>query len=278
MAPFTFIDLFAGMGSFHYSLNKLGGTCVGACELNRNARGTYLLNYGVQPSENIFDLVPEDLPDFDVLTAGIPCQPFSSIGAKRGLDDARGQFIPKLVEILKSKRPQIFVVENVQGLLSHDQGKTFQTILSQLACDGQYTISWKLLNSLDFGLPQSRKRVFIIGLRSGQHIDFDTLQRISTPSLTHFLNHAGVEFENLHTRTIRCNGRRSKTYHVWDRYRLTGDTGEYLLTTADMKKLQGFPDAFEICGSVRQQEIQLGNTIPTCLTHVVGELLKAALL
>lgn len=158
-----YVSLFAGIGGFDLALNRLGHECVYANEWDKYAADTYEKNFGYKPDTTDIRLVTSSrLPSFDLLVAGFPCQSFSHAGKEKGLQDTRGTLFYEIARILKDKRPRYFLLENVKGLLSHDKGKTFQTILGVLA-DLGYRVEWKVLNSRFFGVPQNRERVFIIG-------------------------------------------------------------------------------------------------------------------
>jgi len=155
-------SLFSGIGGFDLAMRNLGHETVGACEIDRYARSVYARQFpGVKIWENATTIKPKELPDFDILCAGFPCQAFSIAGKRRGFDDTRGSLFFEIARIAKEKRPSILLLENVRGLLSHDQGKTFHTILSTLNEIG-YDVQWQIINSKYF-VPQNRERIFIVG-------------------------------------------------------------------------------------------------------------------
>jgi DNA (cytosine-5)-methyltransferase 1 len=172
---FTFIDLFAGIGGFHIAMHSVGGKCVFASEWDKFARITYEENFKkISPklfnngsfNWDINDADPDIIPDFDILCAGFPCQPFSHAGLKRGFEDTRGTLffnIAKIIDIKKKKgkAPKVLLLENVKGLRGHDKGRTLKTIIEILNGLG-YDIETKVLNSKYFGLPQNRERLFIV--------------------------------------------------------------------------------------------------------------------
>lgn len=166
-----FFDMFAGIGGFRSGLEAIGGfECVGYCEIDKYAKQAYEAMYDTG-GELYFDdarkIVPEQLPDFDLLVGGFPCQSFSIAGARKGFDDTRGTLFFEIARITAVKKPKYLFLENVPGLLNHDSGKTFETILRTLDELG-YDVCWQVLNSKNFGVPQSRNRVFIIGYFRGQ--------------------------------------------------------------------------------------------------------------
>lgn len=166
-----FFDMFAGIGGFRSGLEAIGGfECVGYCEIDKYAKQAYEAMYDTG-GELYFDdarkIVPEQLPDFDLLLGGFPCQSFSIAGARKGFDDTRGTLFFEIARIAAVKKPKYIYIENVPGLLNHDEGRTFETILRTLD-DLGYDVCWQVLNSKNFGVPQSRNRVFIIGYLRGQ--------------------------------------------------------------------------------------------------------------
>lgn len=155
-------SLFSGIGGFDLAMRNLGHETVGACEIDRYARSVYARQFpGVKIWENATTIKPKELPDFDILCAGFPCQAFSIAGKRRGFDDTRGSLFFEIARIAKEKQPSILFLENVRGLLSHDKGKTFHTILATLDEIG-YDVQWQVLNSKYF-VPQNRERIFIVG-------------------------------------------------------------------------------------------------------------------
>ena len=161
-----FFDMFSGIGGFRSGLERIDGfECIGHCEIDKYANQAYNAMY--EPKGELFyedarTINPDELPDIDLICAGFPCQAFSIAGRRRGLDDARGTLFFEIARIAAVKRPPFLLLENVPGLLSHDGGWTFATILLTLSELG-YDVTWQVLNSKDFGVPQSRKRVYIIG-------------------------------------------------------------------------------------------------------------------
>jgi DNA (cytosine-5)-methyltransferase 1 len=161
-----FIDLFAGVGGFRIALERNGHECVFSSENNKYAREVYEYHWE-RPTGDIRLVDPDDIPDFDCLCAGFPCQAFSIAGARRGFEDTRGTLFFEIARILAAKRPPYILLENVKGLLNHNKGQTFRVILRTLDELG-YGVEWMVLNSKFFGVPQNRERVFIIGHFRGQ--------------------------------------------------------------------------------------------------------------
>lgn len=170
---FTFIDLFAGIGGFRMALQNLGGKCVFSSEWDAQAQKTYLLNYGEVPFgditlESTKSLIPDD---FDLLCAGFPCQAFSLAGKRLGFEETRGTLFFDVAEIISRKRPKAFFLENVKGLLIHDKGKTIRTILKVLREDLDYYVpDPEIVNAMNFGVPQHRERIYIVGFRKDQNV------------------------------------------------------------------------------------------------------------
>lgn len=174
---FKFIDLFAGIGGFRLAMQNLGGKCVYTSEWDEQAKKTYQANFGEVPfgditREETKNFVPDN---FDILCAGFPCQAFSIAGKRGGFEDTRGTLFFDVAEIIKRKQPKAIFLENVKGLRNHDRGKTLKTILNVLRNDlGYYVPEPQILNAKDFGVPQNRERIFIVGFRSDLGIsDFE---------------------------------------------------------------------------------------------------------
>jgi len=174
---FKFIDLFAGIGGFRLAMQNLGGKCVFTSEWDNEAQRTYRANFGEVPFGDITkEETKKFIPDgFDVLCAGFPCQAFSIAGKRGGFDDTRGTLFFDVAEIIKRKKPKAIFLENVKGLRNHDKGKTLETILNVLRNDlGYFVPEPKIINAKDFGVPQNRERIFIVGFRIDQGItEFD---------------------------------------------------------------------------------------------------------
>ena len=161
---FTFIDLFCGIGGFRISFESVGGECVFSSDIDKWANETYNNNFGEMPQGDITKIRSEEIPNHDILCAGFPCQPFSIAGKRLGFSDTRGTLFFEVERIIRDKKPLAFILENVKGLVNHDKGNTFKTILNKLDELG-YSIFYKILNSADYGVPQNRERIYIIGFR-----------------------------------------------------------------------------------------------------------------
>jgi len=170
---FKFIDLFAGIGGFRMAMQNLGGKCVFTSEWDKEAQKTYRANYGEVPfgditRENIKKYIPDN---FDLLCAGFPCQSFSIAGKRGGFDDTRGTLFFDVAEIIKRKQPKAIFLENVKGLRNHNGGRTLETILNVLRNDlGYFVPEPQIINAKDFGVPQNRERIYIVGFRKDLNI------------------------------------------------------------------------------------------------------------
>lgn len=173
---FTFIDLFAGIGGFRIALQNLGGKCVYSSEFDAKAQETYLANFGEMPFGDITkqstkDFIPKE---FDILCGGFPCQAFSLAGKRLGFaDETRGTLFFEIEAILRKHQPKAFFLENVKGLAIHDKGNTLKTILKHLDDAGYDVVPPQILNAMNYGVPQHRERIYIIGFRKDLKIDID---------------------------------------------------------------------------------------------------------
>lgn len=165
------IDLFCGIGGFRLAMNNLGVECVFSCDIDKYAQKTYEANFKEIPYGDIKNIKESEIPRFDLLTAGFPCQPFSYSGLNLGFEDTRGTLFFDIYRILEFHRPKMFLLENVKGLKSHNRGKTLNTIETLLRNIG-YTIKWEILNSYHFGLPQYRERWYCVGFNRNIKFDF----------------------------------------------------------------------------------------------------------
>ncbi len=193
---FKFIDLFAGIGGFRVALESLGGKCVFSSEIDEHAVQMYQENFGDNSYCDITQLSPQILPDFDVLCAGFPCQAFSICGKQQGFNDvARGTLFFDICRILEEKQPKTFILENVNNLEKHDKGNTLFVMLKALNELGYY-VSYKVLNSRNFGVPQNRERIIIVGNKEGKVFDFSKIKEHKIDQMYPFLDKEG-DFEFL---------------------------------------------------------------------------------
>ncbi len=190
LGDFKFIDLFAGIGGLRLPFDELGGECVLSSEIDKYAQKTYESYFNHTPKGDICKVELSEIPSFDLLVGGFPCQPFSLAGQKKGFDDTRGTLFFEIERILTSKKPKAFLLENVKGLRGHDKGNTFKIIIKSLESLG-YCVNEKVLAARDSGLPQNRERVYIIGFLSQEHSS-----RFSYPEKTNIETRLGDILEN----------------------------------------------------------------------------------
>lgn len=167
----TFIDLFSGIGGFRIALESLGLKCVFSSEIDAAAIKVYLDNFGETPKGDIKLIKESDIPSHDILCAGFPCQPFSVSGKNQGFEDERGALFFDIIRIAKYHRPKIIILENVKNIVTRDNKKTLKIIIASLDTIG-YNVSYKILNSGDFGLPHARERAYFVGLRKDMKVQF----------------------------------------------------------------------------------------------------------
>jgi DNA (cytosine-5)-methyltransferase 1 len=168
---FKFIDLFAGVGGIRIPFQELGGECVFTSELDKYAQITYETNFEEKPQGDITKIHEEDIPNFDVLLAGFPCQAFSIAGKRLGFEDTRGTLFFDIARIIKYHKPKAFLLENVKGLINHNKKQTFKTIKETLYQLG-YNVHFKVLNAKKFGVPQNRERIYIVGFLDNVAFNF----------------------------------------------------------------------------------------------------------
>jgi len=264
---FRFIDLFSGIGGFHLGLNPLGGKCVLACDIDPIANQTYLNNFGMAPLGDIKDIESQDIPDFDLLCAGFPCQSFSYIGPKGGLKDPRGALIFHVFRILKDKIPRAFILENVKGLITINNGKIFEYIMKKLQ-EINYTIYWKVLKASDYGLPQIRQRLFIVGIHKNCNYSFEFPKKRKLDFTLSDVMNGKTDRECAFT--IRIGGRHSgiNNRFNWDCYLVNGKPR--YITPEECLILQGFPVNFKLYGNLDQKYRQVGNSVPTNIVNSIG--------
>jgi DNA (cytosine-5)-methyltransferase 1 len=294
---FTYIDLFAGIGGFHQAADAFGGKCVFASEIDSEAKRAYEANYKIIPHGDITKIDASKIPDHDVLLAGFPCQPFSIIGKKLGFDDIRGTLFFEIARILKEKKPKIFVLENVKQLKTHNKGNTLKTILETLE-NLDYKVYSEILNALNFGLPQKRERIIIVGFLD-KSVDFsfpntkrqgkleDVLEKENNIDAKYFASKTIVKKRkakhkskyspsiwhenkggNISSYPYSCALRAGASYN----YLLVD--GIRRLTPREMLRLQGFPDSFKIICNDSQTRKQAGNAVPV---NVIKAVLKEVL-
>ena len=272
---FTFIDLFAGIGGFHIALSELGGECVFAAEIDEHARKTYKDNLIKKNSilnknfiKDITKVSTKSIPNFDILCAGFPCQPFSQAGFKKGFSEARGTLFFNIVEIIKDKQPQAFFLENVRHLLKHDEGRTFKIIERIITKDLGYSFFYSIVKASDFGLPQHRPRLFMVGFKNTD-IEFEFPKPIQLK--TNMSNIFGGKCNKEVGFTLRVGGRGSgvSDRRNWDTYLV--DNKIVRLSSKEGLKLQGFPKTYNFTVSETQAMKQLGNSVAVPAVKAVAK-------
>ena len=166
------IDLFAGIGGIRIAFEKNGVECVMSSEIDKYACKTYKNNFGEMPMGDISKIQSEDIPAFDILAGGFPCQPFSLAGLRKGFEDTRGTLFFEVARLLKEKKPDAFFLENVEGIVNHDSGRTLKVIEKTLDELG-YNCDWRVMNACEYGVPQNRKRWYCVGFKKEKGIGFE---------------------------------------------------------------------------------------------------------
>ena len=280
-----FIDLFAGIGGFHLALHDLGHECVFASEIDKNARITYKENFAKRSpalfldhayNDNILSITDpsSQIPDFDILCAGFPCQPFSQAGFKKGFSESkgdRGNMFFNICSIIEAKRPKAFFLENVRHLLKHDGGRTFSIIKEQLEDKLGYSFSFKVVKASDHGLPQFRPRVFMVGFRRdvSDMPDFEFPQPIPL-TMTMSDVWAGSCSRKVGF-TLRVGGKGSGIHdrRNWDAYLV--DDEVRTLSPQQGLMMMGFPEDFKFSVSKTQAMKQLGNSVAVNAVKATAE-------
>ncbi|EIA1349459.1 DNA (cytosine-5-)-methyltransferase [Vibrio parahaemolyticus] len=329
---FTFIDLFAGIGGIRLPFQEVGGKCVFTSEIDKFAQQTYLANFGEYPKGDITKISASDIPNHDVLLAGFPCQAFSQAGLKRGFNDTRGTMFFEIQRILSEKRPKMFLLENVKQLKGHDKGRTLDTILgilrgtheqeipqdipmseesrNALSNKLNYWVNFKVLRAADFGAPQNRERIYLVGFDKDYFgdLDFNSIFQFPEPTMkptkvgdileasdyvdsftisdkiwaSHQKRKAGhknkgngfgftlVNSETEYTNTISARYYKDGSEALVDQSHL--GKNPRMLTPRECARLQGFPENY-IVDAVSKGQIykQFGNSV--CM-NVVKELAR----
>ena len=300
---FRFIDLFAGIGGIRLGFESVGGKCVFSSEWDEQARKTYLANFGETPAGDIRKIAASDIPDFDVLLGGFPCQPFSIIGDKEGFNhETQGTLFFDIERILAVKQPAALMLENVRNLTVHDNGNTFRVILKRLKLLG-YNVHAKVLNALDYGVPQKRERVIICGFLDDVGFNFpQPVPEDKRLSLTDILepddkvdNKLWVKEDIRNSRIERMkediirpyitheNVAGAVTPHHFSCALRAGASANYILinnerrpSARELLRLQGFPDTYKIVVPYSNIKKQTGNSVAVpVIKAVAAEMLKS---
>lgn len=300
---FSFIDLFAGIGGIRLGFESVGGHCVFSSEFDENACKTYEANFGEHPSGDITKIDAKDIPDFDILLGGFPCQAFSIIGKKEGFENETcGTLFFEIERILKEKMPKAFMLENVRNLTAHDKGNTFKVIRTHLEALG-YTVYAKVLNALDYGVPQKRERIIIVGFKDNILFSFpDPVPVHKRKTLKDILEtdvdeKYYVKDRIRESRLMRLkdpnypkpyisheNMAGSITPHPYSSCLRAGASANYILinderrpTEREMLRIQGFPDDFKIVVPYGQIKHQTGNSVAVPVIKAVANQMINAL-
>lgn len=300
---FSFIDLFAGIGGIRLGFESVGGHCVFSSEFDENACKTYEANFGEHPSGDITKIAAKDIPDFDILLGGFPCQAFSIIGKKEGFENETcGTLFFEIERILKEKQPKAFMLENVRNLTAHDNGNTFKVIRTHLEALG-YTVYAKVLNALDYGVPQKRERIIIVGFKDNILFSFpDPVPASRKKTLKDILEvdvdeKYYVKDKIRESRLMRLkdpnypkpyisheNMAGSITPHPYSSCLRAGASANYILinderrpTEREMLRIQGFPDDFKIVVPYSQIKHQTGNSVAVPVIKAVANQMINAL-
>ncbi|WP_397363852.1 DNA cytosine methyltransferase [Olleya sp. R77988] len=295
------IDLFAGIGGIRLGFEKIGAECVFSSEWDKHAQDMYEENYGERPVGDINDVNPKDIPDHDFLLAGFPCQPFSIAGKQLGFADTRGTLFFNIEKILEEKKPYGFLLENVSRLVTHDKGRTFKVIIDKLEGLG-YTVYYKVLNTIDFGLPQLRKRIYIVGFKDKIHFQFPkpdgtklTLEDILEPEKDIPSNYyVSEEIKKKRLSKVKPNAPYPSIWHeniggnisalphscalrAGGSYNYLLVNGERRLTGREMLRLQGFPDSFKINVVYTQARKIAGNSVTVKVIELIAKQIQKAI-
>lgn len=274
---YAFIDLFAGIGGFHIAFRNAGAKCVFVSEWDDSARKTYEENFKKADPEifengcfvgDITKVDPKDIPDFDILTGGFPCQPFSQAGFKKGFEDTRGTLFFNIAQIIKKKKPKAFFIENVRHLLKHDDGRTFATIKKVIENDLGYSFYYKIVKASDFNLPQHRPRLFMVGFRN-KKTPFAFPEPVKLKKTMSHIFGGSVEKEVGYTLRVGGRGSGLNDRRNWDSYMVDGKVRR--LTSKEGKKMMGFPNNYKFPVSESQAMKQLGNAVAVPAIQAVAE-------
>ncbi len=299
----NYIDLFCGIGGFHLAVEAacqkylIQPKCLFSCDIDAECRKAYKANFNTPPASDITKIPAESVPNHDILLAGFPCQPFSIIGQRKGFEDTRGTLFFNIAQILQTKQPSAFILENVKLLAGHNKGETLSLILETLDEIG-YQTDFKILNALDFGLPQKRERIFIVGFKKSCNFNWPS-GNIPMMPLSNVLEKKAPKkvYASDHIRNKRLSWLKpTEKPMIWHEnkgghvsaypyscalragasYNYLLVDGERRLTSREMLRLQGFPDSFIIVCNDHQTRKQTGNSLPVPVASAVIENVIAA--
>lgn len=301
-----FIDLFCGIGGFRiaaqtvFPAHGFEPECVFSSDIDPDAQTAYEANFGERPHGDITKVHERDIPEHDILLGGFPCQAFSICGDQRGFEDTRGTLFFDIARILKEKRPRAFVLENVKQLRSHNEGRTLYRIMESLRNIGYYA-DYRILNALDFGLPQKRERIFIVGFREPRShvwpkgdVPMKPLSELLEDNVAEFY-YASEKIRRNRIESI-ASKKRPDELTIWHEnkggnisalpyscalragasYNYLLVNGERRLTEREMLRLQGFPDTYKIACGYQATRKQAGNSVAVpCVAAVMHSVLEA---
>lgn len=302
---FRFIDLFAGIGGIRMPFQELKGRCVFSSEWDAHAQKTYCVNFGEIPAGDITKIDASEIPDFEILLGGFPCQPFSQAGLHKGFDDTRGTLFFEIERIIKEKRPKAFLLENVKQLVGHDRGRTLKVILKHLN-DLNYHVDYKVLRAADYGVPQNRERIYIVGF-DAEYFRLPDNYEFPYPEPPHTATRLGdilektVDEKYTISDTLWAGHQRRKEEHKAKGngfgFSLFNEDSEYAntisaryykdgseilidqgngknprkLTPREAARLQGFPENFIIPVSDMQAYKQFGNSVAVPVVRAIAK-------
>lgn len=293
---FSFIDLFAGIGGIRLGFESVGGHCVFASDNDSDAREIYKLNFDEQPAGDITKIDTADIPNFDILLGGFPCQSFSIIGKQEGFaNETHGTLFFEIERILQAKRPAAFLLENVKNLVAHNNGNTYRIMYNHLAAL-RYKIHAKVVNTLDYGIPQKRERIFIVGFLNDVQFKFPPpIPQSDSLTLSDILETA-VDRKYYVSDTVR-NSRLARiknkhyprpyisheniagsiTPHPYSSALRAGASANYILinderrpTEREMLRLQGFPDSYTIPLPYTKVKRLCGNSVSVPVVKAIA--------
>lgn len=299
-----FIDLFAGIGGIRLGFEEHFGNCVFSSEWDKFAQETYKENFKHTPNGDITKIHETMIPDFDILLAGFPCQPFSNAGLKKGFEDSRGTLFFDVARIVNHHKPKVIFLENVKGFKSHNKGQTFATVKRILEEMG-YKIYSQVLNARDFGVPQNRERIYIIGFLD--NVDFKFPEPINKNVKLGNILDKKVDDKFTISDKLWAGHQRRKIEHKQKGngfgYSIFNENSEYTstisaryykdgseilieqkgknprkLTPKEASRLQGFPENFKIPVSDTQAYKQFGNSVCVPVINEIAKAIKQALL
>ena len=298
MSKLKFIDLFAGIGGIRIPFDELGYECVFSSEWDAKACKTYEANFGDVPHGDITKIEAKDIPSFDICLAGFPCQAFSIMGKMQGFADTRGTMFFEIERILAYHKPKAILLENVKQLVTHDKGRTFKIILDKLAALG-YHVQYQVLNALDFGLPQKRERIIIVGFRDSALADKFNFDFSRKPYSLSSILEDDDKVESSYYASDRIREKRKASVvgkevfypSMWHENKSgnisvlgyscalrTGASYNYILvngvrrpTSRELLRLQGFPDSYKIVVSNADIRRQTSNSVAIPMIRMVAE-------